>query len=207
MGRNAKPVSLHIAQGNPNRLTKEEIAARSENEVKLGKTELDNVKPPSFVKDDTVAYSYWKQLIKEYKEAAKQGIDLLTTSDVNLLALYCRTYSEYEKLLKQYQKIEKIAIDDYVFEEYFESLQAQAEANDQDVNEYGLRAMKYISQLASIDGVLKIETAINKKMDMLIKMQDRLFLNPLAKVKNVPKPKKDDKPISRFNKFGGGRGG
>lgn len=207
MGRNAKPVSLHLAQGNPNRLTKEEIAARSENEVKLGKTELDNVKPPSFVKEDTVAYSYWKQLIKEYKEAAKQGIDLLTTSDVNLLALYCRTYSEYEKLLKQYQKLEKIAIDDYVFEEYFESLEAQAEASGQDVNEYGLRAMKYISQLASIDGVLKIETAINKKMDMLIKMQDRLFLNPLAKVKNVPKPKKDDKPVSRFNKFGGGRGG
>jgi len=38
--------------------------------------------------------------------------------------------------------------------------------------------------------LLRIETAINKKMDMLIKMQDRLFLNPLAKVKNVPKKEK-----------------
>ncbi|MNO29188.1 hypothetical protein D3C76_190960 [compost metagenome] len=207
MGRNAKPVSLHIAQGNPNRLTKEEIAARSENEIKLGKTELDRIKPPNFVKDDTVAYTYWKQLVKEYKEAAKQGVDLLSSSDVNLLALYCRTYSEYEKLLKQYQKIENIAIDDYVFKEYFERLEAQADANEQDVNEYGLRAMKYLSQLASLDGVLKIETAINKKMDMLIKMQDRLFLNPLAKVKNIPKPKKEEKPQSRFSKFGGGRGG
>ncbi|MNW47715.1 hypothetical protein D3C74_250560 [compost metagenome] len=207
MGRNAKPVSLHLAQGNPNRLTKEEIAARSENEIKLGKTELDRIKPPNFVKDDTVAYTYWKQLVKEYKEAARQGIDLLTSSDVNLLALYCRTYSEYEKLLKQYQKIENIAIDDYVFEEYFDRLEAQAEANEQDVNEYGLRAMKYLSQLASLDGVLKIETAINKKMDMLIKMQDRLFLNPLAKVRNIPKPKKEEKPQSKFGKFGGGRGG
>ncbi|MUG24758.1 terminase [Paenibacillus macerans] len=207
MGRNAKPVSLHLAQGNPNRLTKEEIQQRKESEIKLGKTELDRMKPPSFVKNDTVAYSYWKQLIKEYKEAAKQGIELLTSSDVSLLALYCRTYSEYEKLLKQYQKIETIAIDDDVFEEYFESLQAQAEENEQDINEYGLRAMKYISQLASLEGVLKIETAINKKMDMLIKMQDRLFLNPLAKVKNVPKPKEKEKPASKFSKFGGGRSG
>jgi hypothetical protein len=30
-------------------------------------------------------------------------------------------------------------------------------------------------------------------MDMLIKMQDRLFLNPLSKCKNVPK-KEADKP-------------
>nr|WP_330164914.1 terminase [Paenibacillus macerans] len=200
-------MSLHLAQGNPNRLTKEEIQQRKESEIKLGKTELDRMKPPSFVKNDTVAYSYWKQLIKEYKEAAKQGIELLTSSDVSLLALYCRTYSEYEKLLKQYQKIETIAIDDDVFEEYFESLQAQAEENEQDINEYGLRAMKYISQLASLEGVLKIETAINKKMDMLIKMQDRLFLNPLAKVKNVPKPKEKEKPASKFSKFGGGRSG
>jgi len=47
------------------------------------------------------------------------------------------------------------------------------------------------------------ETAVNKKMDMLIKMQDRLFLNPLAKIKNIPKQKKEEKPVSKFAKFGG----
>ncbi|MBY0085762.1 terminase [Brevibacillus brevis] len=156
MGRNGKPISLHLAEGNPNRLTKAEIQARKDNEIKLGKSELD---------------------------------------------------SEYEKLLNQYQKLEKIAINQDVFEEYFEGIYEKAAANDEDVRVFGLKAQMYLSQLASIEGILKIETAINKKMDMLIKMQDRLFLNPLSKVKSVPKPKKEEKPASKFGKFGAGRGG
>ncbi|WP_312118141.1 terminase [Brevibacillus reuszeri] len=207
MGRNGKPISLHIAEGNPNRLTKAEIQARKDNEIKLGKSDLDKLKPPAFVKNDVIAFAHWKQCLKEYKAAAEQNIELLTSSDVGLLAMYCRTYSEYEKLLNQYQKLEKIAIDQNVFEEYFDEIYAKAEANDEDVKAFGLRAQMYLSELASIEGVLKIETAINKKMDMLIKMQDRLFLNPLSKVKSVPKPKKDDKPPSKFGKFGAGRSG
>ena len=42
---------------------------------------------------------------------------------------------------------------------------------------------------------MNLENSINKKNDMLIKLEDRLFLNPLAKVRNVPKkestPKED----------------
>jgi phage terminase small subunit len=34
---------------------------------------------------------------------------------------------------------------------------------------------------------LGLETDINKKLDALTKMEDRLFLNPLAKIRNVPK--------------------
>lgn len=207
MGRNAKPTSLHLAEGNPNRLTKDQIRHRQENEIKLGKSELDKIKPPSFVKNDVVAFAHWKQCLKEYKAAAEQNIELLTSSDVGLLAMYCRTYSEYEKLLNQYQKIEKIAINEDVFEEYFEGIYEKAVANDEDVKAFGLKAQMYLSQLASVEGVLKIETAINKKMDMLLKMQDRLFLNPLSKVKNVPKPKKEEQTVSRFGKFGAKRGG
>lgn len=199
MGRNAKPVGLHIAEGNPNRLTKDQIAKRQQSEIKLGKTELEKLKPPAFVKNDTIAYTHWKQCMKEYKAAAEQKIELLTSSDVGLLAMYCKTYSEYEKLLNQYQKIERIQINEDVFEEYF------GQSGQEETVE--MKAQMYLSQLASLEGVLKIETAINKKMDMLIKMQDRLFLNPLAKIKNVPKPKQDDKPASRFAQFGGNRGG
>lgn len=198
-GRNAKSVALHIAEGNPNRLTKEEIRRRQESEVKLGKSDLDKIKPPEFVKSDTIAYTHWKQCMKEYKAAAEQKIELLTSSDIGLLAMYCKTYGEYERLLKQYQRIEKIAIDEHILLEYFEKME--------EIEEFEARAQMYLSQLASIEGILKIETAINKKMDMLLKMQDRLFLNPLAKIKNVPKPKKEDKPASKFGKFGGARSG
>lgn len=157
MGRNAKPIALHIAQGNPNRLTKAEIEARKKSEIKLGEQKF---KCPQFIKDDVIAYKKWKELIKEYKIAAENGIELLTSSDIGLLARYCKTFSEYERLL-------------------------QRKNYEMELNE-----------------ILALETAINKKMDMLIKMEDRLFLNPLAKVKNVPKkePQKEKDPLAE--KFG-----
>lgn len=37
---------------------------------------------------------------------------------------------------------------------------------------------------------LGIEDSINKKIDILTKLEDRLFLNPLAKVRNIPKKEK-----------------
>lgn len=201
MGRPAKPVGLHIAEGNPNNLTKEQIQQRKAAEVKLGKADLDKLRPPVFVKADVIALAHWKQALKEYKEAAKQGAELLTSSDVGLLAMYCKTYSEYEYLLGQYQRIKDIEIDADIFEDYFENKEQVIESELGVETE--LKAMRYLSQLASLEGALKIETAINKKMDMLLKMQDRLFLNPSSKVKNVPKPKKDDRPPSKFGKFGG----
>lgn len=199
MGRNAKPVALQIAEGNPNRLTKEQIQQRKDAEVKLGKTDLEKLRPPGLVKTDPVALGHWKQAIKEYKEAAKLGSNLLTSSDVGLLAMYCRTYSEYEKLLGQYQTIENIKIDTNIFEEYFD--------HAEEVEGIEVKALVYLSQLASLEGVLKIETAINKKMDMLLKMQDRLFLNPSSKVKNVPAPKKKQETPSKFSRFNGNRSG
>ncbi|MFD1777024.1 P27 family phage terminase small subunit [Paenibacillus rhizophilus] len=196
MGRNAKPVSLHIAEGNPNRLTKGQLQQRQEAEVKLGKTELDKLKPPTFVKNDVIAFTHWKQCMKEYKAAAAQDINLLTSSDVGLLAMYCKTYAEYERLQKSYQTIDKVAYDSEELDEYID-----------DSEEFNTKVKKQLRNMIAVDGLLRIETAINKKMDMLLKMQDRLFLNPLAKVKNVPKPKKKEEAPSRFGKFGGNRSG
>lgn len=200
MGRNAKPASLHIAEGNPNRLTKEQIRDRQDSEIKLGtklaKSELDKLKPPAFVKNDTIAYGHWKSAMKEYKSAAEQGVELLTSSDVGMLSLYCKTFSEYERLLNAYQRIDSIAQECEPLEKYMLTSGL-----------FEMKAMQQLTNLLSIDGLLRIETAINKKMDMLLKMQDRLFLNPLAKVKNVLKPKEKEKPVSKFGKFGGGRGG
>lgn len=198
-GRHAKPIGLHIAEGNPNNLTKQQIEDRQAAEVKLGKHELSKLNKPGFVKKDKAASKIWNDLVKEYKSAADQGVELLTSSDIGVLALYCKTFSEYEKLLVQYQRIENIVIDEDVLDEYI----SQAE----EVSEVNFKALRYLSQLASLEGVLKIETAINKKMDMLLKMQDRLFLNPLAKVKNVPKPAEKEKKQSAMAQFMNRRAG
>lgn len=209
-GRNAKPIGLHLAEGNPGRLTKEEISRRQESEMKLGVQDLAKIKAPAIVNKDKNAKRHWNALMKDYKAAAANGFEILTTADIGVLAMYCRTYSEYEYLLDARQKIQEIEVDSAVFDEYFDRIEEMIMEQDADPAAFGLKAQQYLANMASIDGVLKIETAINKKMDSLMKMQDRLFLNPLAKVKNVPKapPKKNpEEPQSKFGKFGKARSG
>lgn len=209
MGRNGKSIGLHLAEGNPSRLTKEEIRRRQDSEVKLGADELSKIKAPAIVNKDKAAKRHWTALMKDYKAAAENGVVLLTSADIGVLAMYCRTYAEYEHLLDARQRVQNIEVNESVFDDYFEKIFEEAEADDIDPRAFGMRAQQYLAQLASIDGILRIETAINKKMDSLLKMQDRLFLNPLSKVKNVPKPeaKKSDEKSSKFGKFGGARSG
>lgn len=189
MGRNAQPIDILQANGKKH-LTKAEIEARKKSEIKLGTIKF---KCPTFVKNDVQAYKKWKELIKEYKKAAANNIKIISSTDLGLLAKYCKTFSEYLNLLERRDKINNI---DFTPEE---DLFAKNELGE-DAKENLFRKMDYIM---STDGILKLETAINKKMDMLIKMEDRLFLNPLAKVKNIPKPAKEKKPVNKFAKFSG----
>ena len=189
MGRRAKPVGLHIAQGNPNRLTKAEIERRKEAEIKLGDTVLNysKVDCPTYVKEDLVAYDKWQELLREYRKAAKDGTELIKTSDLGVLARYCKTHSEYQGLLRHRAVVGNIEL----------TPEEVAEAENVLEDQYGKKMannlFKKINYLLSVGGILSIDTAINKKADMLIKLEDRLFLNPLAKVKNVPKKQEKQK--------------
>lgn len=89
MGRNAKPIHLHLLQGNKSRLTKKEIEKRVEVENKL-KPKKDKVKPPKWL--DSIAKKEFKRIAEELME-----LDLLTNIDVNALAAYCDAYSDYIK--------------------------------------------------------------------------------------------------------------
>lgn len=188
MGRNAQPIDLLVANGKKH-LTKAEIEKRKQSEIKIGNNKLTC---PNFVKNDVIAYKKWKEIIKIYKD-----IDFVSSGDVGFLARYCMTFSEYENLIKIRKNVNVL---DFNAEDEEETYKALEEAPEYRVK-YILKKIEY---LLSSDGLLTLEAAINKKMDMLIKMEDRLFLNPLAKVKNVPKqPKQEDKPASKWSKFGG----
>lgn len=172
-GRNGKPVALHLAQGNPNRLTKAEISRREKAEIKLGDNKL---KCPEFVKSDVNAFAKWKEITKIYKE-----IDFVSSGDIGLLARYCMTFSEYLQLLENRKRVGQFNAD---WDEYEDVLPEDF--------------IDVINKYMRLNVDLQIDSAINKKMDMLIKMEDRLFLNPLSKVKNVPKkePVKED-PLAK----------
>jgi len=183
-GRNAKSVKLHLAEGNPNRLTKAEIKRREKAEVKLGS---DKLTCPMYVVTDPVAYKKWRDLIYDYNKAKALGIEIVKSSDAGILARYCKTFSEYMALLEHRDKIANIQIEPEESDPLMETLEMR----------FGTRRaaklFEKIEYILSVGGLLSMETAINKKMDMLIKMEDRLFLHPLSKVKNIPKKEPEQK--------------
>ena len=192
MGRNAQPIELLMAKGKKH-LTKAEIEERKNNEIKVGTNKLIC---PSYVKNDSIAYKKWEEIIKIYKD-----IDFVSSGDVGLLSRYCMTFSEYEDLLKKRKKINVLEYD-------FEEIEMTKEVLSEELSIRQLNNLiKKINFVTSTDGIISIDREIDKKSDMLIKMEDRLFLNPLSKVKNVPKQvKSEEEPESRWTKFGGRNG-
>jgi hypothetical protein len=89
-------------------------------------------------------------------------------------------FSEYRDLLRRRTRINAICAEPDDIETYI-----------QDSEEFDYKIRQKFLDAVSTAAVLQIDKAINSKMDMLIKMEDRLFLNPLAKIKNVPKKEKE----------------
>jgi phage terminase small subunit len=173
-GRRGQPIDILVAKGKKH-LTNEEKKRRKEGEIKIGKNKFIC---PEFVLKDPQALEKWVEIMKLYKD-----VDFVSSGDTGHLGRYCKTFSEYLKLLDRMNKIRDISEDSDELENYIG-----------DSDEFDYKIKKQLLDIISTDGVLRIETAINKKQDLLIKMEDRMFLNPLAKVRNVPKkePEKVD---------------
>lgn len=179
-GRPAVPVALHLMKGNKRHLTAAEIKKRQQSEVKLGDKKLVC---PSYVRADKEAHKKWKEIVKLYK-----NIDFVSSADVGMMARYCVTFSEYLDLLHHREKIRTVG---FTPDEGLAAVEALAE-------KYGTRRaekmFEKIEYVLSVSGLLNLDKAINAKMNSLVQMEDRMFLNPLAKAKNIPKeePKKAD---------------
>ncbi len=196
MGRNAKPIELLQAEGRKH-LTKQEIENRKESEIHFGDHKL---KCPEFVKNDLEAYRKWKEITRLYK-----GVDFVSSGDAGLLSRYCKSFSEYQDLLASYQRIKEIHYDMKELDEALDS--SYMDDENQEKRCFSYKVKKQLRDMISVNALLSIEAAINKKMDILIKMEDRLFLNPLSKVKSIPKEKKEEPQESKWAKFGVQRSG
>ena len=193
-GRPAKPIELLITEGRKH-LTKSEIAERKKSEIHFGDSKL---KCPEFVRTDEIAYRKWKELTTLYKE-----FDFVSSGDSGLLSRYCKSFSEYNDLLSSYQRIKEIHYDSKELDEFLN--ESYEDDSGEDVTWKPLFAYKVKKQLRdmiSINALLSVESAINKKMDMLIKMEDRMFLNPLSKVKSIPKKAEKEKEDPNAGMFG-----
>lgn len=196
MGRSAKPIELLMVEGKKH-LTKEEIEERRNSEIRFGDRKL---KCPNYVKNDEIAYKKWKEINKLFKD-----FDFISAGDSELIAKYCTTFSEYQELRKAYQKIKEIHYD---CEALDRAIDAELKNEDGTTEKaFSYKVKKQLRDMFSVNALLQIESAINKKVDMLMKMEDRMFLNPISKVKNIPKKKEEEKPSEKWGKFGGGMSG
>ena len=190
VGRNAKPIDLIVADGNKRHLTKAEIEHRKNTEIRFGN---DKLVCPKHIKNNKNAYAKWKELIRLYKD-----FNFVASGDIGMLGLYCMAYSEYLDLIERRAIINQLSIN--IEEHYY----IEKELKDAGVPEKRIEKMieKY-EFILSIGGLIALDKAINAKMDALVKMEDRLFLNPLAKIKNVPKkPPEEEKTELDQNGFG-----
>jgi len=160
-GRNAQPVNLILANGRSH-LSKAVIEQRNATQIKTG---TKYFRCPDYVKDDVNAYKRWKEVLVIYKDA-----DYVSSGDVGVLARYCMTHSEYLRLLDDRKHLEALEAD---WSKYSDVLPEELSYQ--------------IEKILKLNPLLQLETAINKKMDSLLKIEDRTFLNPLAKIKNIPK--------------------
>jgi phage terminase small subunit len=174
MGRNAQPVSVIMMNGKSHHLTKAEIKRREESKVNIG---TETVEVPEYVELDKQALKQWNKLINDYELAKEKGHEIITSTDADILGKYCVTHAEYLSLKKKLQIINNIDLTE-LEEEIYESRDLSKETK------------KKLNQLLNIDYTLKLESAINKKHEILIKLEDRLFLNPLSKIKNIAKEEK-----------------
>lgn len=182
-GRPAIPVELHLLNGNRRHLTKKEIAEREKSRVQLGEPKLTC---PSYVKADKDAYKKWREIVKLYRD-----IDFVSSADVGVMARYCMAFAEYLDLVRHRTRVAEVHVTP---EEPDLAVEVLAE-------KYGTRraAKLYekIEYILSVAGVITLDKAINAKMAALVQMEDRLFLNPLAKVRNIPKKeKKKEDPLA-----------
>lgn len=92
-GRRAKPMSVQEMEGNPGKLSKQEIEERRAAEERI-KPNADKVEPPDWLGD--VAREEFNKLASELMQ-----IGLITNPDVNSLAVYCDALEKYIECTRQ----------------------------------------------------------------------------------------------------------
>lgn len=88
-----QPISI-LQYKNKSHLSKAEIEQRQAEEAAI-KPNSDNIKCPSWLKDK-VAKKEFKRISTELKQ-----LDLISNLDIDLLAMYCQAYAQYQKVIEE----------------------------------------------------------------------------------------------------------
>ncbi len=132
---------------------------------------------------------------EKMEKALYTGMDFKESPAVKLDPV---AHKEFLRLKKLYKQIEYVdGLDEQIINRYCKLV-----SQEQSIQEM-------ISDAESNETKLELFKEINKTRDMLLKLEDQLFLNPTARVKSIPKTPSDDKkesPMAEFLKRRGNGG-
>jgi phage terminase small subunit len=172
MAKIIKPVAVQILEGNKQKLSRKTMQQRFDNEIKIGTVKFVIT---SRVKINGYALQKWRDVIGIFKSAA--DVEYVTSADSAMLERYCLTHAEYYTLKDAYDRIMQ-----------------------RDTNKKGapatLEEKVYMFLKTGLDG------AINKKLEMLTRMESELLLTPLSRIKNSSLPRKKKPQLTPLQQKG-----
>lgn len=210
MGRPAKPIQLHQANGNIRHLTKAEIAEREKQEMKLRSGQKEFKASPQ-VKADKDAKAMFARLKKLYAQ-----IEYVEALDENVINRYCLLHSECLGLQRVRRDLQdqldtmgecadsgEVAkpSDDKSIAVAMRFLSAEEEAKLTQPAGQGLQlSAQMVGRIQLANIILELDQRLQTKMAMMLKLEDRLFLNPTARIKNIPRKeeKREETPEERL---------
>ncbi len=101
-GRKPYPHAVMAATNDRQRLTKDELARRKENEPQIQSCKLTC---PSHLTDD--AKKEWRRIVKLYKEFEEP---IMSDLDVNALEIYCESLVTYRKAMKKVRETAEVYV-------------------------------------------------------------------------------------------------
>jgi hypothetical protein len=168
-----KPIEIHVFDKKKH-MGSEEKNARADAELVMGQLKFT---PPPEVKKNKIAMRKWREVTKIYKDAK---LTVVSSTDSGVLGRYCLLNAEYEHLIQQRALICSLDFPEEIEEEL---LEATGEGFNKAQAGRLWKLMKYFTGL---DGIIKIDKIINAKVKAILDIEDRIFLNPAAKVRTLP---------------------
>jgi len=142
---------------------------------------------PDDVKRDPVAMRKWREVTGIFREA---GLSVVSSTDSGVIGRYCTMYSEYLQLRRIRDELEtfELPLDD--------SQEILATLEHEYSRARARRLWDTLEFFNSLDGLIKLDRAINQKQKAVLDIEDRIFLNPAAKARKLNiknRPARSDK--------------
>lgn len=169
-----KPLALHLHDGNKNKLSTEDKEAYAAAEITMG--DLHFITPPD-VRNNQLAMRKWREVIKIYRDA---GLTVVSNTDTGVIARYCILYAEYWELEAIRDEIKEFKLDND------DKNELMAESDAEFSRERARRLWNLMDYFTRLDGLLKLDDKIHRKLKTILDIEDRIFLNPAAKVRTLP---------------------